>query len=143
MSVRSRAERRCPEQPRIPRRRPGCVAFTYAVGDELSNTNIKLAVVSPGPIDTGFIMSNIDVVADITFSQPMSTAEEVAAEIVRLCTNDKPERSMPPISGFLTTLTYLFPAVGRMMRPALDRRGRRVKQALKAKMRRAEREKSS
>ena len=120
----------------------GLRAFSYALGEELVDSGIKVAVVSPGPIDTGFIMSNIDIVADITFSQPMSSADEVAAEIVRLCTNTKPERSMPPLSGLLTTISYLFPSFGKMMRPALDARGRRVKRALKARMRAAAREES-
>jgi hypothetical protein len=113
----------------------GLRAFTFALGDELRDANIKLAAVSPGPIDTGFIMSNIDNVTDLTFSQPIVTADEVADEIMKLCINDKPERSMPPISGLLTTLSYLFPGFGRMMRPLLLARGRRVKRELKAKMR--------
>ena len=113
----------------------GLRAFTFALAEELTGTDIKLAALSPGPIDTGFIMSNIDNVTDLTFSQPLSTAEECAAEILKLCTNDKRERSMPPVSGFLTTLTYLFPGIGRLMRPVLERKGRRVKQTLKAGMR--------
>jgi short-subunit dehydrogenase len=113
----------------------GLRAFSYALADELGGTNIKLAIVSPGPVDTGFSMSNIDVVTDLTFSQPISTADEVATEIMRLCVNSKLERSMPPISGFLTTLTYLIPPLGRALRPALAARGRHVKRELKAKMR--------
>ena len=109
---------------------------------ELVDTNIKVAAVSPGPIDTGFIMSNIDIVTDLTFSQPLSTAEEVAVEIMKLCSNDKRERSMPPISGLLTYLTYLWPGIGRVMRPVLEKKGRRVKRELKLKMRQAEQESS-
>ena len=114
----------------------GLRAFTFAVGEELAGTNIKLAALSPGPIDTGFIMDNIDNVTDLTFSQPLSTAEECADEILKLCANDRRERSMPPISGFLTTLTYLMPWVGRAMRPLLEKKGRRVKRELKAAMHR-------
>ena len=121
----------------------GLRAFTFALADELRDEKIKLAVISPGPIDTGFIMSNIDVVTDLTFSQPMSTADEVADEIFKLCINAKPERSMPPISGFLTTLMYVIPAIGRALRPALAAKGRRVKRQLKAQMRAAAREESS
>ena len=77
-------------------------------------------------------MSNIDNVTDLTFSQPISTADEVADEIMKLCVNDRQERSMPPISGFLTTMTYLFPGIGRVMRPIFERKGRRVKRKLKA-----------
>ena len=116
----------------------GLRAFTMALAEELRDSPIKVAVVSPGPIDTGFIMSNIDVVTDLTFSQPISTADEVADEIMKLCINDKRERSMPPISGLLTTMTYLFPGIGRVLRPILESRGRRVKRRLKAQMRAAQ-----
>jgi len=112
----------------------GLRAFTFALGEELRDTRIKLAAVSPGPIDTGFIMTNIDTVTDLTFSQPLSTADEVADEIVKLCMNDRRERSMPPISGALTTLSYLFPWLARTLQPLLERRGRRTKQRLKAEM---------
>lgn len=112
-------------------------AFTFALAEELTGTNIKTAVVSPGPVDTGFIMDNIDGVADITFSQPLSTADEVAEVIMNLCLNDKRERSMPPISGLLTTLSYLFPWLGRALQPMLIQRGRRVKRELREKMRAA------
>jgi len=111
----------------------GLRTFTFALAEELRGTNIKVAAVSPGPIDTGFIMENVDEVADITFSQPISTADEVAEEILRLCINDKRERSMPPLSGFLTTLSYLFPGLGRKVQPVLERRGRKVKKQLKAR----------
>jgi len=116
----------------------GLRSFTMALAEELRGSPIRVAVVSPGPIDTGFIMSNIDIVTDLTFSQPISTAEEVADEIMKLCINDNRERSMPPISGFLTTMTYLFPGIGRVMRPLLESRGRRVKRRLKAQIRAAQ-----
>jgi len=110
----------------------GLRAFTFALAEELAGTNIKLAALSPGPIDTGFIMSSLDVVTDLTLSQPISTAEECAAEILKLCANDRRERCMPPVSGLLTTATYLFPVIGRLMRPLLEKKGRRVRKALKA-----------
>jgi short-subunit dehydrogenase len=112
----------------------GLRAFTMALAEELKDTPVKVAVVSPGPVDTGFIMSNIDDVTDLTFSQPISTADEVAEEIMKLCINKKRERSMPPVSGLLTTLTYLFPAFARALRPAFESKGRRVKRKLKAQM---------
>ena len=83
-------------------------------------------------------MSNIDVVTDITFSQPLSTADEVAQEILNLVANKKRERSMPPISGLLTTMMYLFPWLGRAAMPLLVLKGRGVKRKLKAQMREAE-----
>lgn len=115
----------------------GLRAFTYALAEELSGSKTKIAVLSPGPIDTGFIMSEIDNVTDLTFSQPMSTADEVAQAILDICGNNQREQSMPPISGLLTTLTYLFPWLGRQVRPLLERKGRRAKKEWKARMKAA------
>ena len=113
----------------------GLRAFTFAIAEEMPKAKIKFAVVSPGPIDTGFIMSDIDNVSDLTFSQPISTAEEVAQAILDLCGNSQREQSMPAISGVLTSLTYLFPWLGRKSRPWLEKRGQRTKSALKAEAR--------
>jgi hypothetical protein len=77
-------------------------------------------------------MSDMNKVSDITFSQPMSTAEDVAQTILDLCGNNINEKTMPPISGILATLTYLVPWIGRQMRPVLERKGQRVKKKLKA-----------
>ncbi|MDH3469563.1 MAG: SDR family NAD(P)-dependent oxidoreductase [Gammaproteobacteria bacterium] len=113
----------------------GLRAFSLALAEELRGSNIKVGLVSPGPIDTAFIMSDMNKVSDITFSQPMSTAEEVAQTILDLCGNKINEKTMPPISGFLATLTYLVPWIGRQMRPVLERKGQRVKKKLKAEAR--------
>lgn len=118
----------------------GLRAFTFALADELADSGIKLAVVSPGTVDTGFIMDNLDSVLDINFSQPISTAEQVADAILELCSNSKREISMPRASGLLTTLTYLFPWIGRMARPILERKGHAVKLRLKEEMHRKSRE---
>jgi len=118
----------------------GLRAFTFAFGDELRDSGIKLAVVSPGTIMTGFITSNFDAVADINFSQPIVTVEQVAQEIVNLVTNNKRERALPASSGVLTTLSYVFPGLWRLLLPLLIRKGRRVKRKLKAQMRQAEQE---
>ena len=118
----------------------GLRSFTYALGIELADTDIKLAVVSPGPIDTGFIMADIDATSDLTFSQPISTAEEVAQAVLDLCGNDLREQSMPKVSGFLTTIMYLFPGLSRLVRPMLERKGARVKEKLKADRRKTKAE---
>lgn len=110
----------------------GLRAFTLALAEELRDSNIKVGLVSPGPIDTGFIMADVDKTADITFSQPMSTADEVAQCILDLCGNKIREVAMPPLSGFLTTVSYLFPWIARQMRPVLERKGQKVKKQLKA-----------
>ncbi len=109
----------------------GLRAFTYSLASELKNSQIKLGVISPGPINTGFIMSNIDAVSDITFSQPISTPNKVAKEILKLCVNKRQEKSIPMISGFLTTITYLFPRFSSFLQPLLEAKGRRVKEKLK------------
>ena len=116
----------------------GLRSFTYALGLELADSNIKLAVVSPGPIDTGFIMADIDATSDLTFSQPISTAEEVAQAILDLCSGNQREQSMPKLSGFLTMLMYLFPWLSPGIRPMLEQKGARVKAQLKAERKRRE-----
>ncbi len=113
----------------------GLRAFSLALAEELRGSKIKIGLVSPGPIDTAFIMSDMNKVSDITFSQPMSTTEEVAQTILDLCGNNIYEKSMPLISGLLATLTYLVPWIGRQMRPVLERKGQRVKKKLKAEAR--------
>jgi short-subunit dehydrogenase len=107
---------------------------------ELRDSNIKLAVVSPGPIDTGFIMADIDATSDLTFSQPISTAEEVAQAILDLCSNRLKEQSMPAKSGFLTMIMYLFPGLSLKVRPMLEKKGAKVKAELKAERKRHESE---
>ena len=77
-------------------------------------------------------MANIDNTSNLTFSQPISSAEQVAQVILDLCGNDQREASMPRISGVLTMLTYLMPWLGRTVRPLLERRGASVKANLKA-----------
>jgi short-subunit dehydrogenase len=116
----------------------GLRSFTRALGMELADSNIKFAVVSPGPIDTGFIMADIDATSDLTFSQPISTAGEVAQAILDLCGNKVRELSMPKLSGFLTTIMYLLPGLSGWVRPMLERKGARVKAKLKAEQKRRE-----
>ena len=115
----------------------GLRAFTFSLAEEIRDSGIKLAVVSPGPVATQFILADIDKTSDLTFSQPMSSAEDVAQAILDLCGNNQRELSIPLISGILTTLTYLMPWLGRAARPALERKGARVKKEYKAKARAA------
>jgi short-subunit dehydrogenase len=116
----------------------GLRSFSLALAEELRDSGLKVGLVSPGPIDTQFILANIDETADITLSQPMSTAEEVAQTIVDLCSNSVKEIAMPRLTGILTTVSYLFPWVSRQMRPVLERKGRRFKEKFKAEQKRRE-----
>jgi len=110
----------------------GLRAFTRALAEELAGSGITASVVSPGPISTGFILDDIDSVPDLVFSQPMSSAEEVAEAIVACARDGRTERAMPLLSGWLTNIAYLLPPLQRALRPALERRGRRAKAAFRA-----------
>ncbi len=110
----------------------GLRIFSLALRQELEGSGIKVAVVSPGPVDTGFIMEHIEEVDDIVFSQPMSSAEEVAQVILDLCGNNVAEQSMPTSSGILTTAAYLMPWLRKWLKPMLLKKGARVKARLLA-----------
>ncbi len=105
----------------------GLRAFTYALSDELRDRDINVAVVSPGPIDTSFIMDKIDKVEDIVYSQPMSSPKQVADAVIKLAKGKKTEIALPWFSGKLTTLGYLFPSFRRASRSLLYRIGRKNK----------------
>ena len=101
----------------------GLRAFSYALSDELLGSGISVGVVSPGPIDTGFIMDEIDAVEDIVFSQPMSSAEQVAEGILAIASGQQVEVVLPASSAKLTHLSYLFPNLRRRLRPKLYEQG--------------------
>jgi len=107
----------------------GLRAFSRALRDELSGRGVTVSVVSPGPVDTGFFRVDVESAADVVFSQPMSTAEQVANAIVRCIDEGTPEIAIPWLSGKLCTLGYLSPALTRLLRPALEKRGARNKRA--------------
>jgi short-subunit dehydrogenase len=106
----------------------GLRAFTYALADELRNSNISVGVVSPGPIDKGFIMDGMDQVEDIVFSQPMSSPEQVADAILKLAKGKRTEIAMPAASGKMVNLLYMFPSLRRRLRPLLYKIGRKNKE---------------
>ena len=116
----------------------GLRIFTLALHEELQGTGIKAAVVSPGPVDTGFIMANLDDVDDIVLSQPMSTAEEVGQAILDLCGNNEREQAMPRSSGILTSVAYVMPWVVKLLKPMLEKKGAKVKAKIKAEQKRRE-----
>ena len=93
---------------------------------------MKIAIVSPGPVDTGFILDDLDKTDNITLSQPLSTADEVAQTILDLCGNLQEDVAMPWYTGVLATMSYLSPWVSRKIRPVLERKGAKRKARLKA-----------
>ena len=115
----------------------GLRSFTLGMAEELRGTGIKVGLVSPGPVSTGFIMDDMDKVSDITFSQPITSATDVAQAVLDLCSNTVQDEALPKISGVLTTVIGLMPWLGRALRPTLERKGQRVKKQLKARARAA------
>ncbi|MGE5047990.1 MAG: SDR family NAD(P)-dependent oxidoreductase [Deltaproteobacteria bacterium] len=107
----------------------GLRAFSRAARDELLPRGITVSVVSPGPVDTGFFGEELERVADIAFSQPMSSADEVADAVLACIREGTPEIALPWLSGKLCTLGYLSPGLARLLRPGLERRGARNKAA--------------
>ncbi|HEX4475395.1 MAG TPA: SDR family oxidoreductase [Polyangiaceae bacterium] len=107
----------------------GLRGFSFSIAEELAGSGISVSVVSPGPVDTGFIMSSIENVPDLVFSQPMSTAEEMAALVVEAAAGGQREHLPSRASGYLTTMAYLFLRLRQSLTPLMERRGRAAKQA--------------
>jgi len=107
----------------------GLRAFTFAMVEELEGSGITISAVSPGPVDTGFIMENLDDVPDLVFSQPMSTADDIARGILDCAADGALERTIPQLSGYLASAGYMLPALRKLLFPILERRGKEAKEA--------------
>lgn len=107
--------------------------FSTALAEE--RPDLRVCCVSPGPVDTGFF-GDIERVSDLVFSQPMSTADEVAADVMACLSGPSRELAIPRLSGWLTAFINLFPSVRRALRPLLKRKGARAKAAYIAEKRR-------
>lgn len=106
--------------------------FTQALAEELPH--LRISVVSPGPVDTGFIAEGLDAVSDMVFSQPMSSADEVAEAILRCLALPSTEISLPWASGKLATLGYVWSALARALRPMMLARGKAGKARYRAQL---------
>lgn len=106
----------------------GLRAFSRVIDDELRERGIRVSVVSPGPVDTPFF-GDIPSVPNLVFSQPMSSAEQIAEAILRTMREGRDEIAVPWFSGKLATLGYVSPFLLRALRPAMERRGARNKRA--------------
>jgi short-subunit dehydrogenase len=109
----------------------GLRAFSLALAEELAGSAITVAIVSPGPVDTGFIMTDLDRVPDLVFSQPMSTAAQIAALVLDSAADGRRERTPSRGSSLVTTFGYLFPALRSRLTPLLERRGRAAKETFR------------
>jgi short-subunit dehydrogenase len=98
----------------------------------VEHPDLVISTVSPGPVDTGFFGEDLDQVSDITFSQPMSTADQVADAVVSCLDRPSTEIAMPASSGLLSTVGYTLPFVQGALRSVLTKRGAKNKAAYKA-----------
>ena len=112
----------------------GMRAFSKAIEEDLEAQDIHSGVVCPGPVDTGFF-GDVSDVPNVVFSQPMSTADEVADEVLRCIDERVDEIAIPARSGRLATMAYLVPGFARKIRPVLEKRGRAAKEAYLARRR--------
>lgn len=105
----------------------GLRAFTMALAEELEHEPVHASIVSPGPVETGFILSDLDEVPDLVFSQPMSTARDIAAMILDSAADGALERTRPRVGATLATLGYVFPGLRKWLIPLLEFKGKRAK----------------
>ena len=98
--------------------------FTASLAYE--RPDLRVSVVSPGPVDTGFF-GDVSQVTNLTFSQPMVSAEVVAEAVERCLERPSGEIAIPWISGFFTRLVDNFRGLGDALRPLLERRGAAAK----------------
>lgn len=110
----------------------GLRLFAKALHLELAAEGIRVCNVNPGPVDTGFFGDARDV-PDIVFSQPMSTADQIADAVLEAIEGHRQEIDVPAASGRLATLGYLFPSLFTGLRPILEKRGAKNKQAFMAR----------
>jgi hypothetical protein len=84
-------------------------------------------------VDTDFFLAELGQVTELTFSQPMSSPERVAAAVVECILGGRQEIALPRLSARLATLGYLSPRLLRLLRPAMERIGARKKAAYAAR----------
>jgi short-subunit dehydrogenase len=108
----------------------GLRAFARALDHELTldGSKVRVATVCPGPVDTAFFGDDLSRVPDLVFSQPMSSATEIADAVLRVIEElVHQEEDVPSVSGWLATLGYLSPRTYAAALPLLERIGARNK----------------
>jgi short-subunit dehydrogenase len=111
----------------------GLRGFTFAVGEEMRAKGVALCAVSPGPIDTPFVTDDLENTPDLVFSQPFLSADEVADAIVACARDRKRERAMPRSTLFLVRLIQRMPWLQEVLRPGLERKGRKIKEEFRTR----------
>jgi NAD(P)-dependent dehydrogenase (short-subunit alcohol dehydrogenase family) len=125
----------------LPHESPYCASkwglrgFTFALRQELKAAGVAVCVVSPGPISTPFVLDDLDNVPDLVFSQPILTAEQVAAAVLACAMDRKRERALARSTLVLARLAATFPWLQEMLRPALEAKGARAKAKLRQQLR--------
>ncbi len=105
----------------------GLRGFSYALADELADTNVKVCSICPGPVDTPFIMDHIDKVHDLVFSTTVSTADEIAELILKSAKDGRMERIKPGHTGVLAKIGMLIPFLKTLLLPVMVWDGKRRK----------------
>jgi short-subunit dehydrogenase len=98
--------------------------FSLALAQELKNRGITVSIVSPGPVLTDRVRRELDRIPDLVFCIPVPTPEQVADAILACAHDDKPERAIPPIGGFLTSAGEALPWARNLCLPLAWRLGR-------------------
>ncbi len=114
----------------------GLRAFARAVAFDVEERGIHVGCVCPGPVDTGFL-GDLSEVPDIVLSQPMITPDDVADAVLHCIDERLDEIALPARSGRLATMAYLMPSFARRIRPVLEKRGAKNKEAILAARRRS------
>ena len=101
--------------------------FSYALSEELENTNVRVCLICPGPVETPFILDNLDKVHDLVFSPPVSTPKEIAELIVKSAIDGKMERIKPIHTGVLAKIGFLLPSLKKLIQPIMEKEGAKRK----------------
>ena len=101
--------------------------FSYALSEELENTNVRVCLICPGPVETQMILDEMDKIHDLVYSPPVSTPKEIAELIVESAIDGKMERIKPIHTGILSKIGFLLPPLRKLVQPLMEKEGARRK----------------
>jgi short-subunit dehydrogenase len=101
--------------------------FSYALSEELENTDVRICLICPGPVETPMILDEMDKIHDLVYSPPVSTPKEIAELIVKSAIDGKMERIKPIHTGILAKIGFLLPPLKKLIQPIMEREGARRK----------------